>query len=377
MSAPVSSTRPAGPATSFDRLIRFLLWGGVAALLVWVARLVEDVLLPLVLGLLFAYLLDPLVRRVERRLRSRPLAVFACVGTAVVIVVAGFAIIVPIISAEVHAAVAFVRSAVTEDSPIRQRLVARMPPEFLEGMEAAVADPVVHTFLHESIDVPKAFVAVAKKVLPGLWGLFTGALSLLGILLQVLMVVVYLIFILLDFRRFQATWTEYLPAVWRSPVVSFLGDFDRALSRYFRGQFAVAVVVGLLFALSFMAIGLKLGLLFGLIIGVLNMVPYLQLAALPPALLLAIMTAVEREISMPGYIVAVFGVFGIVQLLQDMVIAPRVMGDATGLRPVIILFCVLFWGKLLGFLGLVLAIPLTCVGLATYHRFIASTQAPA
>ena len=85
------------------------------------------------------------------------------------------------------------------------------------------------------------------------------------------------------------------------------------------------------------------------------------------------MTAVEKDGSFWGYVAGVGIVFVVVQVLQDLVITPRIMGKVTGLRPVIILFGVLFWGKLLGFLGLILAIPLTCLGLAYYRRALAAS----
>jgi predicted PurR-regulated permease PerM len=117
-----------------------------------------------------------------------------------------------------------------------------------------------------------------------------------------------------------------------------------------------------------------MGVLLGLIIGMMNMVPYLPIVAAPVVYLLAIMTAVEQGQSIWWYIIGVTLVSLISQALQDAVLTPRIMGSATGLRPVVILFSVLFWGKLLGFLGLLLAIPLTCLGIAYYNRMLARQQ---
>ena len=111
-------------------------------------------------------------------------------------------------------------------------------------------------------------------------------------------------------------------------------------------------------------LGLRMAILLGLFIGALNMVPYLQVVGVVPAVMLAGITALEQNSSFLGYLIGVAVVFVVTQVLQDALITPRVMGRTTGLRPVIILFCVLFWGKLLGFLGVLLAIPLTCLGLA-------------
>jgi predicted PurR-regulated permease PerM len=104
-------------------------------------------------------------------------------------------------------------------------------------------------------------------------------------------------------------------------------------------------------------------------------VPYLQLVGVVPAVILAVVTAVEQGSPVQGYLIGVGVVFLVAQILQDVVITPRIMGEATGLRPVVILFCVFFWGKLLGFLGVLLAIPLTCLGLAHYRRLLKAQAA--
>jgi predicted PurR-regulated permease PerM len=99
-------------------------------------------------------------------------------------------------------------------------------------------------------------------------------------------------------------------------------------------------------------------------------VPYLQAVALIPALLLAAVRALETDGRVWVSMALVLVVFGAAQIVQDIVLTPRIMGRSTGLRPVIIMLSVFVWGKLLGFLGLLLAIPLTCVGLAYYRRFV-------
>ena len=108
----------------------------------------------------------------------------------------------------------------------------------------------------------------------------------------------------------------------------------------------------------------------GLFVGLLNMVPYLQTIGLVPGLLLALVRSVEQDSSFAVSILLVLLVFAVAQLIQDTLLTPRIMGRATGLRPVAILLGVFIWGKLLGFLGLLLAIPLTCLGIAYYERYV-------
>ncbi|MCH8854048.1 MAG: AI-2E family transporter, partial [Planctomycetes bacterium] len=104
--------------------------------------------------------------------------------------------------------------------------------------------------------------------------------------------------------------------------------------------------------------------------GLLNMVPYLQTVGFGPAILLALLKAFESEMSPLWPVLGIVIVFAVVQLIQDALLTPRIMGQATGLKPWVMLLSIFVWGKLLGFLGLVLAIPLSCLGLAYYRRSI-------
>ncbi len=132
----------------------------------------------------------------------------------------------------------------------------------------------------------------------------------------------------------------------------------------------MAACCGVLFAIGFKIVGIRLAVFVGLFVGLLNMVPYLQTVGFGPAILLALLKAFESEMSPLWPILGVVIVFAVVQLIQDAVLTPQIMGQATGLKPWVILLSIFIWGKLLGFLGLVLAIPLSCLGLAYYRRRI-------
>ncbi|MEE8408074.1 MAG: AI-2E family transporter [Myxococcota bacterium] len=360
---------------TLDRVVRLIVVLAILAAVIWVVSYAADVLIPLAAGLILAYLLDPVVRVVQRLIKNRVASVLITVSGCVLILLLIGALVVPLVSHEIRSSAALARELVEDGSPFRARLTAAVPPELSNELTNVLRDKRVQAFVENNPDLRAAAIAMAKRVLPGLWGLVSGSLAMLGLLLQLFLVLVYLIFILIDFRTFQESWQDYLPPKYRDGVVGFLGDFNDALSRYFRGQFVVALSVGILFALGFSIVGLKLAILLGLVIGLLNMVPYLQLAAVVPAFVLALLSALEGERGILWYTFGVTLVFAVVQVIQDVVITPRVMGKVTGLRPVIILFSIFFWGKLLGFLGILLAIPMTCVGLAYYRRMIVSRPA--
>ena len=213
-------------------------------------------------------------------------------------------------------------------------------------------------------------MSLAKQVASGGWTVITFAVNLVLGLTVLIIVLLYLVFLLLDYPEYARTWDGFIPPRYREQTLAFLGDFEAVLRRYLRGQAVVALLMGVLFSIGFSLIGLPMAVPLGLFIGLLNMVPYLQTVGLVPALLLALMRSVETGSSLIMSIVLTLAVFAVAQLIQDALIVPRVMGKATGLRPVAVLLGVFIWGKLLGFLGLLLAIPLTCVAIAYYRRLV-------
>jgi predicted PurR-regulated permease PerM len=183
-------------------------------------------------------------------------------------------------------------------------------------------------------------------------------------------VLLYLVFLLVDYPDYARAWPSFVPPAYREQTVEFFAAFNSILRRYFRGQSVVALLVGAMTALGYTIIGLPMAVPFGLLIGLLNMVPYLPSIAIVPAILLAGLRAIGSDASFLGSVGLVFLVNVTVQVIQDGFLTPRIMGQATGLRPVSILLGLFIWGKLLGFLGLLLAIPLTCLFIAYYRRYV-------
>ena len=137
----------------------------------------------------------------------------------------------------------------------------------------------------------------------------------------------------------------------------------------------VAGIVGILFAAGFCAIGLPMGILLGLFIGLLNMVPYLQLISIPVALFFGVVHALELGTNIWSYLVLIGAIYIVVQLIQDLYLTPKIMGKITGFSPAIILLSLSVWGKLLGLLGLIIALPMTALLYAYYCRYITHVKA--
>jgi predicted PurR-regulated permease PerM len=190
----------------------------------------------------------------------------------------------------------------------------------------------------------------------------------------VFVILMYLIFILIDYDDFAGKWQKMIPFQYRSRTIAVVQDVEDAMNKYFRAQALIALIIGVLFAIGFSIIGLPMAIAFGLMVGAMNMVPYLQLAAIPPALFLALLQSLEYNQSLWMTVGLMLVVFAVVQLIQDLFIVPKIMEEATGLNPAGMILALSIWGSLLGILGMIIALPVSTLLLSYYKRFIAKTE---
>ena len=328
-------------------------------------RRLSSVLLPFLVSWIIAYLMNPLVSFLQYkcRLKNRGLSIVAAFAVVAGVVAAIIAIIVPMISREVAVLSDYITFYLetVDTQKVLSFLPADLQQEYVE--------------LLENLDVSKLmqdekFMELVQKLMPKVWSVVSGSVSALMGLAVVAICVLYVIFILLDYESLTNSWSSMIPLKYRAAAESLMSDLENGMNSYFRGQATVASIVGVLFAVGFEIIGLPLGILIGLFIGVLNMVPYLQTIGIIPCVILGVLQAAETGRSI-WLIFALIGiVFVVVQLIQDMFLTPKIMGDVTGLHPAIILLALSIWGSLLGIVGMIIALPLTTLMISYYKRFI-------
>ena len=353
---------------TFDRVVQLALFAGLAWGLVLLLDYLSDVLLPFFAGLVVAYFLDPVTNRVQHVIKQRVLAaLFTLVSiTLAVSLVVWF--MVPMVGNEL-ADMGRTVSKMASNTELAQAAKEHLPENVWEELNEILKRDDVKRYLTSDGAVQMA-KDTAKKLLPGVWGVLSGAANVLTFITGLLVIMLYVVFLLIDYHNMAARWRDYLPPSMRDDVSRFVEEFIQATNRYFRSQALVACCVAVLFAIGFSIIGLPLAILMGIFIGLLNMVPYLQIVGTIPCLLLAGLKALEQGDNFFGALGLVLLVFGVVQLIQETVLVSRFQGEAMGLSPAIILLSISVWGKLLGFLGLILALPLTCLGLAYYRRYL-------
>ena len=353
---------------TFDRVVRLALFAGLAWGLVLLLDYLSDVLLPFFAGLVVAYFLDPVTNQVQHVIKQRVLAaLFTLVSiTLAVSLVVWF--MVPMVGNEL-ADMGRTVSKMAANTELAQAAKEHLPENVWEEVNEILKRDDVKRYLTSDGAVQMA-KDTAKKLLPGVWGVLSGAANVLTFITGLLVIMLYVVFLLIDYHNMAARWRDYLPPSMRDDVSRFVEEFIQATNRYFRSQALVACCVAVLFAIGFSIIGLPLAILMGIFIGLLNMVPYLQIVGTIPCLLLAGLKALEQGDNFLGALGLVLLVFGVVQLIQETVLVSRFQGEAMGLSPAIILLSISVWGKLLGFLGLILALPLTCLGLTYYRRYL-------
>ncbi len=408
------------PPYTFDRVVRMVLTTGAVVGLFLLLRYLSDVLVPFAAAVVLAYLLNPIVRRIEQRTKRRGVAVAATLGSLAILGMIALMIVVPLMGsqftrfekslsglaralpASLQAAEPATRPAdalppsTQESSPERSAIGFNELVNGWDAFRASKGDkPLDQRFrgLYDEVDgtligdiiahagslakeqgFRSLLFDAAKRLAVGGFTVINFAVNLALGTTVLVVILIYLVFLLLDYNEYARAAGTMLPPKYRDGILEFFAEFESAMRRYFRGQFVVAASVGALSAIGFSIIGLPMAVPFGLFVGLLNMVPYLQIAALVPALLLALLRAIETSSSVMTSLILVLVVFAVVQVIQDAVLVPRIMGKATGLRPVAILLGVFIWGKLLGFFGLLLAIPLTCLGIAYYRRYILTPE---
>ena len=313
-----------GRPYTFDRVVRSLVTIGILLALIWLTGYLSDVLIPFAVALILAYLTDPLVSRVQKLIRSRAAAIIITLVILLGILALGVWLVLPMIIREVGH-MGRILSDLVNNSALTAKVSAYIPEELWQAVKEFAARPDIQEMFKPGNFWEVVRVA-AQKVLPGIWGVLAGAAGLLLGIVGLAVIALYMVFLLLDYDSMRDGWQGLVPASYREQAVEFVSDFESIMNRYFRGQAAVAAICGILFALGFYFIGLPLGILLGLFIGMLNMVPYLQLIGLPPAILLAVFQALDTGTSV-WVILGLTGlVFVLVQVIQDIVLVPKIMG---------------------------------------------------
>jgi predicted PurR-regulated permease PerM len=336
-----------------DRLItRPVLYSLVGAVALGVVLYVlRGVLAPVLLAFLLAYVFNPLVEFLVRHRFPRTLACALCLLILLVITVGLFALIVPTIHQELQG--------------LAQRI-----PAWLDKIRQSVIPWLENTFgmtipgtLNEALDKAGDQLSTTAGELAGplaglLQNLVSGAVSLILSLVYVIIIPLFTFYFLADYRQITGWFKNLIPVSRREKAMEVIGDIDGVLSGFLRGQGTVCSILAVVYAIALPIAGVPAGVTIGMVAGLFNFVPYLGTAT--GVLLSCLFLLLEGASG--GTYVAVAGIFIGVNVLDGLFLTPRVLGRKLGLAPVAVILAIMAFGEVFGFLGVLMAVPMTAVG---------------
>ena len=343
---------------TFDKFVR---WAGIIILILgilYVTNYLSSVLLPLFIAWFFAYLLYPVVMFIENKMHVRIRALSIIIAMLTMIAVIGgviWLIIPPMI--DQFDKLGDVLTKWLHQTTHTNNLTALIK-EWMQNNQDQI-----ERFLRS-----KDFSDTMKSTMPKLFAVVGQTANVLLSIIASMITLLYMFFILLDYETLTANWVRIFPKKNRPFWQALMNDVKRELNNYIRGQGMVALCMGIMFCIGFTIIGFPMAIGLGILIGILDLVPYLHTFALIPTAFLAMLKAADTGQSFWLVFGLAFLVFCVVQVITDMVVTPKIMGKAMGLNPAILLLSLSVWGALLGFLGLIVALPLTSLLIAYWQR---------
>ena len=351
------------PVIDFDRFVRGLLFLAVITVLVLGLRWLSPVLIPFFAAWAIAWILAPVVNFFQStcRLRSRVLSVLITLALLIGLASAvAWLIIPPLID------------GVTQ---IKEALLSYLAsghirnihlPEWLDHLMQQWLDQGKIQSMLRSDNLMKTI----RETLPHVWNMLVSTANLVMSLVGAAFGALYLFFLLLDYDYYTTAWINWLPRTQRNFFRRLSEDLGRNMRGYFRGQALVALSNCVMFTLGFWIIGLPMPLGMGLFVGLISFIPYVQVVGFAPAAVLALMEMSDTGRSFWGLMALVLLVYIVVQVLQDTVFTPHIMGKIMGLSSAMVLLSLSIWSYMAGIIGLIIALPLTTIILAYYKRYI-------
>ncbi len=336
--------------------LTWLAIAATAALLLW---LLAPVLTPFVVGAVLAYALHPLVERLAARRVPRLLAVIVVETAALLIVLALALLIVPVLAKEL---------------PL---LKAQIPP-LLDRLNQSLAPWLGQFGIAVSFDIASLKAWTTKLLDANLEDWLAAALSsariggsvLLSFLGNVILVPVVLFYLLSDWPHFIGRLRSLIPPRMRAKAQGFLDECDEVLGQYLRGQLLVMMVLSIYYASALGLAGFDLALPLGVFTGVAVAVPYVGFGL---GLVLSLLAGLLQFASIKGVLLVAL-IYGVGQLLEGFVLTPRLVGERIGLNPLAVIFALLAFGTVFGFVGVLVALPASAVVLVALRRAQAAYQ---
>lgn len=345
---------------TFDKFIRWTLAVLGVVVVFLIVNYLSDVLLPFFIAWLFAYLLYPIVKFVQYKLHvpSRALSIIITLIFVLAIICGIAYLIIPPMIDQFDRFITVLTRYLHETTHTNN--ISRVIKEWIISNQEQI-----QRFL-KSPD----FTSAIKTAMPKVFSVVGQTASIVISIIASCITLLYMFFILMDYEFLTDNWIRIFPKKNRPFWHELASDVENALNSYIRGQGTVAMIMAVLFCIGFTIIGFPMAIGMGILIGLLDLVPYLHTFALIPTAFLALLKAADTGQNFWVIFGLAVLVFVVVQIITDMIVTPKVMGKAMGLNPAILLLSLSVWGALLGFIGLIVALPLTTLIIAYWQRYV-------
>ncbi len=330
---------------------------GILALIatcVWLFVALKSVLTPFVTAAVLAYILNPITNKLSQKM-SRQRASMLVMMLSVSVIIVLMMIVVPMLINQT------------------QNMIAKIPQLFQWTSNTALPffNRIFHT--HYTLDAAtfnqlwsehnKTFQSALTKLAPSILKQGGGIVTFI---VNLMLLPFLLYYFLLDWQRWIKNIYSLIPVRFATTVKRVAGDLDKVLGEFLRGQISVMIIMGMVYGVGLMLAGLDNGFAIGMIAGLLVFVPYLGAFT---GLLLATLAAVLQFNSIGG-LVAVWSVFAVGQFLESFIITPKIVGEKIGLSPLAVIFALTAFGELLGFVGMLLALPLAAMCVVLFREAV-------
>ena len=345
---------------TFDRFVRMAGIGLLIAAIFCLINYLSSVLIPFFVAWLLAYLLYPIVKFVENKLHVRIRALSIIITMIFVVSVVSlivYLIIPPMIDQfqKLYVILSHWVHETTHTNSISEWL-SQVLTENHQRIEAFFKSP--------------DFTATLKSTAPKFFNVLSQTASIILSIVASLITLLYMFFILMDYEYLTANWIRIFPPKVRPFWNELMNDVERELNNYIRGQSAVAACMGVMFCVGFSLLDFPMAIGLGILIGIMDLVPYLHTFDLIPTAFLAMLKAADTGQNFWVIFGLAVGLFAVVQIITDMIVTPKIMGKAMGLNPAVLLLSLSVWGTILGFIGLIVALPLTTIIIAYWQRYV-------
>ena len=351
---------------NFDRFVRGVIFLALIVGVGWLINYLSAALIPFFVAWVIAYLLFPFGNflQVTCRLKYRLLSIIV---TLMLVggVLGGLLYLTgpPMMNECAHlknVAIAYIEKGAQN---------ASVPPAIERFVQQHINELNIEKLLRED-----DLVNAVKTTLPKVWNVLWSTAGMVLNIISSLIGVLYLFFMLMDYELYAEGWAKFVPKRRRAFARQLVGDIERGMSGYFRGQALIALSNCVMFTIGFLIIGFPLPVALGCFIGLISFVPYLQVVGILPATVLALLKTAETGANFWWLICGVLLVYIVVQILQDTIFTPKIMGKIMGLPPAIILFSLSVWGFALGIVGLIIALPVTTLIVSYYKRYVVGEE---